>query len=188
MMKKTLLLLLISLIYSKIVNLTVFQLKDDEKITLSKSSGLICYTFPEKFKAKTNYFLHIEYQSSQDMIYSKVFYNLTDVSCNHLQNLSIDFDNITSEFQYSINKYKYTCNYDNEYGYSIVRREEKQKFMLILFNDFKGNKNSISINRKCPDKARIIDTIFYLVMAIFIITLCCYICVRCSGRTYSKMQ
>ena len=56
MLKKMLFLLLISLIYSKIVNLTVFQLKDDESIYIRKSSGLICYQLHEKFKAKTDFF------------------------------------------------------------------------------------------------------------------------------------
>ena len=68
MVKKILFLVLIPLIYSKIVNLTVFQLKDTEKISVEKSSGLICYELPEKFKANTNFFLRITYKE-----YSHVF-------------------------------------------------------------------------------------------------------------------
>ena len=184
MMKKTFFLLLISLIHSKIVNLPVYQLKDYETINVFGSSGLICYQLHEKFKCKyNNFFLRIKYYSQ--IIETQFYYNLTDVPCNHLKNLTIDFDNLPSKFQ---NKIKGPCDdYEGEYGYVLSRINEKQKFMLMLFYNHKGNYFSVTYNHKSAlMDANREDLIYFLAFTgCFLLLLfpCCkkYCCEECCS-------
>ena len=180
MVKKILFLVLIPLIYSKIVNLTVFQLKDTEKISVEKSSGLICYELPEKFKANTNFFLRITYKKNSHVFRSPFFYNLTDVSCKYLNRLPIDFDNLSSEFVYSI---KSETEYNSkDYGYKITKTEEKQKFLLMLFYDFKGKYFIISFEPHGPNYL----SFLYLIIPILIIIIVACGCVVGSGIIAKK--
>ena len=103
MLKKTQLFwLLIYLSNSQIVNLTVFQLKDYEKITIQKSSGLVCYELHKDFETNKDFCLIISSDEKDKKMNRTIYYNLTDISCQNLNNLTIDFDNLKSEFTYSI--------------------------------------------------------------------------------------
>ena len=140
MMKKILFLLLISLIHSKIVNLPVYHLKNYETINVSGSSGLICYQLNETFKVNKDFYLRIKNYSHK--IETPFYYNLTNVSCNNLKNLPIDFDNLPSQFQYKIDSQR--DSNEGENGYILSRTNEKQKFMLMLFYNHKGNNFSVT--------------------------------------------
>ena len=94
--------LLISLSNSQIINLTVFQLKDYEKITIDKSSGLVCYELHKSFETNEDFNLIISSDEKDKKMNKTIYYNLTDISSQNLNNTIIDFDNLTSEFTYSI--------------------------------------------------------------------------------------
>lgn len=172
MMKKTLFLLLISLIHSKIVNLPVYHLKDYETINVSGSSGLICYQLNETFKVNKDFYLRIKNYSHK--IETPFYYNLTNVSCNNLKNLPIDFDNLPSQFQYKIDSQR--DSNEGENGYILSRTNEKQKFMLMLFYNHKGNNFSVTykpiVLMSDEDK---FDLMFFFGI-IFIITLLLFLC------------
>ena len=88
MFDKTLFLLLFSLIYSQIINLTVFQLNGDNNITLDKSNGLICSEFHKDIQLN-EYLYNNEEEGTK--INKTIFYNLTELLCKDLNNLSIRF-------------------------------------------------------------------------------------------------
>ena len=180
MMKKILFLLLISLIHSKIVNLPVYHLKNYETINVSGSSGLICYQLNETFKVNKDFYLRIKNYSHK--IETPFYYNLTNVSCNNLKNLPIDFDNLPSQFQYKIDSQR--DSYEGDNGYILSRTNEKQKFMLMLFYNHKGNNFSVTykpiVLMSDEDK---FDLMFFFGI-IFLITLLLFLCCErycCEG-------
>ena len=59
MLKKTLFLLLLSLIYSQIVNLIVFQSKEYDTLTINETRGLICYEFDSVLKTNEDFYFDI---------------------------------------------------------------------------------------------------------------------------------
>ena len=176
MMKKILFLLLISLIHSKIVNLPVYHLKNYETINVSGSSGLICYQLNETFKVNKDFYLRIKNYSHK--IETPFYYNLTNVSCNNLKNLPIDFDNLPSQFQYKIDSQR--DSYEGDNGYILSRTNEKQKFMLMLFYNHKGNNFSVTYKPivLMTDQGKS-DLMFFfcIIICITIISFaCCYRC------------
>ena len=180
MMKKTLFLLLISLIHSKIVNLPVYHLKNYETINVSGSSGLICYQLNETFKVNKDFYLRIKNYSHK--IETPFYYNLTNVSCNNLKNLPIDFDNLPSQFQYKIDSQR--DSYEGDNGYILSRTNEKQKFMLMLFYNHKGNNFSVTYKPivLMTDQGKS-DLMFFFCIIICITIIpftCCYRCC-CEG-------
>ena len=134
MLKKTLFLLLISLIYSQIVNLDVFKLKDYENITINKQSSLICYELHQDFKTNVEFYLQINSDEADKSISKIIYYNLTDVSCQNLDNLKIDFKDLKSQFTYNIEEPNDSVEGPNGffYDYGITKNDDKQKFLLLL--------------------------------------------------------
>ena len=94
MLKKTLFLLLFSLIHSQIVNLTVFKLKDYENITVDKPSGLICYEFHNNIQVNKYFYLVFNSEEKGTKINKTIFFNLTELSCKDLNNLQIYLHNV----------------------------------------------------------------------------------------------
>ena len=140
----------------------------------------------KNLNVNNNFFLRIKYYSQ--IIETQFYYNLTDVPCNHLKNLTIDFDNLPSKFQ---NKIKGPCDdYEGEYGYVLSRRNEKQKFMLMLFYNHKGNYFSVTYNHKSAlmDANRENLIYFLAFTGCFLLLLfpcckkyCCEECCSCRG-------
>ena len=181
MLKKTFFLLLFSIIHSQIVNLTVFKLKDFENITVDKPSGLICYEVHNSLKKKNNFYLYVNCNEPDKKMSKTIFYNLTDVSCNDLNNLTIDFNNLKSQFTYSIKEPKVPIEGGNGFFYEYnIKKKEVKKFMLTLFYDFTGTKFSIlyapvSINKI----VKVVKVLFFLfIFIIILIIVCICICIR----------
>ena len=132
-------LLLFSLSNLQIINLTVFQLKDKEEITIQKPSGLICYELHNDFQTNKEFYLHIYSDDKEKKMNKTIFYNLTEVSCKNLHDLPIDLDNLVSLFKYS-KKEPLLANENRgfNYEYNITKYKENQKFMLMLYKDFTG--------------------------------------------------
>ena len=181
MLKKTLFLLLFSLIHSQIVNLTVFKLKDYENITVDKPSGLICYELHNDFKTENNFCLYVNCNEPDKKMSKTIFYNLTDVSCNDLNNLTIDFNNLKSQFTYSIKEPKVPIEGGNGFFYEYnIKKKEDKKFMLTLFYDFTGTKFSISYAPVSINKIDFVVNVLFFLLFIFIIILiivCICICI-----------
>ena len=173
MLKKTLLLSLFYLIHSQIVNLRVFKLKDYENITIDKPSGLICYELHNNLKTEDNFYLYVNCSESDKKMSKTIFYNLTDVSCNNLDNLPINFNDLKSQFTYSIKEPKVPKEGKNGFFYEYnIKKEEDKKFMLTLFYDFTGTKFSIlyapvSINKI----VKVVKVLFFLFIYIIISTI-----------------
>ena len=181
MLKKTLFLLLFSLIHSQIVNLTVFKLKDYENITVDKPSGLICYELHNNFKKENNFYLYVNCNEPDKKMSKTIFYNLTDVSCNDLNNLTIDFNNLKSQFTYSIKEPKVPIEGGNGFFYEYnIKKKEDKKFMLTLFYDFTGTKFSISYAPVSINKiVNVVKVLFFLfIFIIILIIVCICICIR----------
>ena len=181
MLEKTFFLLLFSIIHSQIVNLTVFKLKDFENITVDKPSGLICYELHNNFKKENNFCLYVNCNEPDKKMSKTIFYNLTDVSCNDLNNLTIDFNNLKSQFTYSIKEPKVPIEGGNGFFYEYnIKKKEDKKFMLTLFYDFTGTKFSIlyapvSINKI----VKVVKVLFFLfIFIIILIIVCICICIR----------
>ena len=147
-------------------------MKNYETINVSGSSGLICYQLNETFKVNKDFYLRIKNYSHK--IETPFYYNLTNVSCNNLKNLPIDFDNLPSQFQYKIDSQR--DSYEGDNGYILSRTNEKQKFMLMLFYNHKGNNFSVTykpiVLMSDEDK---FDLMFFFGI-IFIITLLLFLC------------
>ena len=182
MLKKTLFLLLFSLIHSQIVNLTVFKLKDYENITVDKPSGLICYELHNDFKTENNFCLYVNCNEPDKKMSKTIFYNLTDVSCNDLNNLPIDFNNLKSQFTY-IKEPKVPKEEENGFFYEYnIKKKEDKKFMLTLFYDFTGTKFSISYAPVSINKiVNVVKVLFFLFIFIIILIIVC-ICICIGNR------
>ena len=188
MMKKILVMLLFSLNYSQIVNLNVFKLKDYENITINKPSGLVCYELHKDFTTDDEFYLHITCDEAGKKMSKTIFYNLTDVSCKNLNNLQINIEDLKSEFTYSIKEPKAFNEGEKGffYEYNITKKEDKQKFMLMLFTDFTGEKFSISY---APISAGgILTALLVIVLFIIIISIlvCICICVCIRNRIHKS--
>ena len=183
MLEKTLFLLLFSLIYSQIVNLDVFKLKDYENITINKQSGLICYELHKDFKTDNEFYLQISCDEADKNMSKTIFYNLTDVSCNDLNNLPIDFNNLKSQFTYSIKEPKVPIEGGNGFFYEYnIKKKEDKKFMLTLFYDFTGTKFSISYAPVSINKiVNVVKVLFFLFIFIIILIIVC-ICICIGNR------
>ena len=182
MLKKTFFLLLFSIIHSQIVNLTVFKLKDYENITIDKPSGLICYELHNNLKTEDNFYLYVNCNEPDKKMSKTIFYNLTDVSCKNLNNLQINIEDLKSEFTYSIKEPKAFNEGEKGffYEYNITKKEDKQKFMLMLFTDFTGEKFSISyapISAGGILTALLVIVLFIIIISI-LVCLCICVCIR----------
>ena len=179
MLKKTFFLLLFSIIHSQIVNLTVFKLKDFENITIDKPSGLICYELHNNFKKENNFYLYVNCNEPDKKMSKTIFYNLTDVSCNDLNNLPIDFNNLKSQFTY-IKEPKVPKEEGNGFFYEYnIKKKEDKKFMLTLFYDFTGTKFSISYAPVSINKiVNVVKVLFFLfIFIIILIIIFIYMCI-----------
>ena len=180
MLEKTLFLLLFSLIYSQIVNLDVFKLKDYENITINKQSGLICYELHKDFKTDNEFYLQISCDEADKNMSKTIFYNLTDVSCEHFNNLKIDFKNLKSEFTYIQEPRESTEGSKGFfYEYGITKKEDKQKFMLMLFYGFTGEKFSLTYAPISAVRVLTFLIVILLLILFSIIVLCICLCIRC---------
>ena len=180
MLEKTLFFwLLIYLSNSQIVNLTVFQLKDYENITIQKSSGLVCYELHKDFETNKDFNLIISSDEKDKKMNRTIYYNLTDISCQNLNNLTIDFDNLKSEFTYSIKEpTRVQEKYGLYYEYKITKNNENQKFMLMLFKDFTGEKFELTYAPFNAGQAMTFVLVILAVILIIIIIICICVC-RC---------
>ena len=186
MLKKTLFLLLFSLIYSQIVNLDVFKLKDYENITINKQSSLICYELHKDFKTNVEFYLQVNCDEADKTMSKTIYYNLTDESCQNLNNVKIDFKNIKSQFKYNIEEPKDSVEGPNGffYDYGITKIDDNQKFLLLLLHDFTGKKFSISFAPISAGKIfKVLIALFLLFLSIIILA-CVFICIKC-GRDKS---
>ena len=186
MLKKTLFLLLFSLIYSQIVNLDLFKLKDYENITINKQSSLICYELHKDFKTNVEFYLQVNCDEADKTISKTIYYNLTDESCQNLNNVKIDFKNIKSQFKYNIEEPKDSVEGQNGffYDYGITKIDDNQKFLLLLLHDFTGKKFSISFAPISAGKIfKVLIALFLLFLSIIILA-CVFICIKC-GRDKS---
>ena len=187
MFEKTLFFWLLFFLYnSQIINLTVFQLKDYESITIQKSSGLVCYELHKDIELNEDFYVQIFSDEKDKSINRTIYYNLTDISCINLNNLPIDFDNLASEFIYSIKK---PTDYEEKYAlfheYKITKNKEKQKFMLMLFKDFTGEK--FTLKYSAHSGLQVISVIIVIVILILIIIIIICVCAcRCICRRRNK--
>ena len=186
MLKKTLFLLLLSLIYSQIVNLIVFQSKEYDTLTINETRGLICYEFDSVLETNEDFYFDINCNETGQKMNKTLFYNLTDISCKHLTNLSIDFNNLESEFTYSTKEPK-TTNEENGffYEYNITKKEDKQKYMLLLFNDFTGKKFTLTYIPFSATKMVIVLLCILLVSIFIILSVFKCLC-KCRRRRRHK--
>jgi len=191
MLDKTLFLLLFSLIYSQIVNLTVFQLTAEHNITVDKSSGLICYELHNDIQVNKDFYLEFNCKEGGKNIDKTIFYNLTELSCKDLKNLTIDLDNAKSDFMHSHSEpYIPAEGSGFFYEYNIIKSEEKQKFMLILFRDFTGQNFKVWYTPISLKKVKRIFIIIIIVIAVILLSIlvgvpiCICLCCR-RNRTKS---
>ena len=184
MLKKILFILLFSFIYSQIVNLTVFQIEGNKSLIINESSGLICL---EMFSYSKDFYFSLHCDEKGEKIDKTFFYNLTELSCKHLNNLAIDFDNLKSEFMYSVNKPNLENDYIGfNYEYKISQKEEKQKFILLLFHNFTGQEFSISC-LPLSAKQVVYIALFFVFSIIFIINLIiALICIYFRNKKYKS--
>ena len=192
-------LLLFSLSNLQIINLTVFQLKDKEEITIQKPSGLICYELHNDFQTNKEFYLHIYSDDKEKKMNKTIFYNLTEVSCKNLHDLPIDLDNLVSLFKYS-KKEPLLANENRgfNYEYNITKYKENQKFMLMLYKDFTGETLFLRFDLYSGTQASKFLLTLGLSILSFVVLICVCVCVvifirirrnkRIKGQTQNQTE
>ena len=148
MMLEILIVFLITLVYSKDANLTVFHVKDwNKNETIKGKQGLICYELHKDIKANDKFYLHMYCDEDNKAINKLSYYNLDDVSCNNWQNHTIDIDNLSKAFRNQFGEPTSTTKTPKfRYEYEIKKSTDQQKFLLFIFQNFTGDKFTIGFD------------------------------------------
>ena len=140
---------------------------------------MVCYELHKDFETNKDFCLIISSDEKDKKMNRTIYYNLTDISCQNLNNLTIDFDNLKSEFTYSIKEpTRVQEKYGLYYEYKITKNNENQKFMLILFKDFTGEKFELTYAPFNAGHAMTFVLVIPTVILIIIIIICICVC-RC---------
>ena len=178
MMIKIFILFLLTLIYSENVNLTVVQIKDlEQKDIVEQERGLICYELHKDIKVNDVVYFHISCFEDDETIDKLSFYNLNNVSCNNWTEYSIDFDNLTKEFTNNLGEpYASATNPKFSYEYKITKKSDEEKFILLLFKGFTGDKFSIRFDLDSGIGVLITILIIFCVLIFIVIIALVIIC------------
>ena len=181
MLDKIVLILLISLAYSETHNLTLKYIDSYKLLELDGlKNGLICIQLNKDTKKDDNFYLLFSSQDKDKKMNKTIYYNLTKESCQNLEKKEIDFDDLSKIFKYKEGDLNLESKENGfSYEYKITKKEDDQKYMLLLFKDFDGDHLKVQYS---PFSATTILTIviviigviiFIIIIIIVIICLCC---------------
>ena len=185
MLDKILLVLLISLIHSENLNVTFLETNKDVKIDNQKN-GLICVQLYEDLKKDDSFYLVFSSEEKGKKMNKNIYYQPFENSCKEPSQKDIDFDTLNTTFKYSESKTNLETEDDGfSYEYEIKKKDDKQKYMLLLFRDFTGNSLKV-VYSPFSVTAILIFVVVIVVVVIFIIIIIIVIICICVRRRRQK--
>ena len=178
MLDKILLVLLISLIHSD--SLDVSYLKKNSNIEIdNKKNGVICVQLYEDLKRDDNFYLIFSSKEKGKKMDKTIYYQPLDDSCENQKTKDVNYTNLTKDFGFSEEKPNLETEEDGfSYEYKLQKKTDSQKYMLLLYRNFTGNKLKVQYNPYSATTILIIVVviivvvIFVIIMIIVIICLC----------------
>ena len=189
MLDKIVLALLISLAYSEIANLTLKYIDSYQPLDLDGlQNGLVCIRINDDFKKDDNFYVFFSSQEKGKKMNKTIYYNLTKESCQNLGKKEIDFNDLSNIFKYKDDKPNLETEENGfSYEYKITKKEDDQKFMLLLFKDFNGNQLKVQYSPFSATGILIIVIIIIGVIIFFIIIIIVIICICCRKRKQKQL-
>ena len=180
MLDKIVLALLISLSFSNITNLTLEYIDSYKQVDLGGlKNGLICIHIYDDIKKDDNFYVVFSSQEKGEKMNKTIYYNLTKESCEKLEKKEIDFDDLSNIFKYKDGKPNLETEENGfSYEYKITKKEDDQKFTLLLFKDFNGTQlkvqySQINVTRVLIMVIIIIGVIIFIIIIIIVIICIC---------------
>ena len=181
MLEKILIIALISLINPE--PLDVYYLKAKENTVIdNRTEALLCVQIEENLKKGKNFYVLFESKEENSTINKKIYYNYLEDTCKDMKTKNISFDNISKEFS----NYEEKPNLQNaddgfHYEYKINKKEDNQKYALMLITNFSGKENfTVQYNSFCVDAVLIyvvvvVASLLGLIIIAIIIVCKCYV-------------
>lgn len=188
MLDKIVLVLLISLIHSETQILKVTPLETNKEIQIDPTkNGLICVQLYEDLKKDDSFYLVFSSEEKGIKMNKTIYYQPFENSCNDPSQRDIDFDNLKATFKYSESKPNLETE-DNgfSYEYEIKKKEDKQKYMLLLFRDFTGKNKLKVVYSPFSVTTILIFVVVIVVVIIFVIIMIIVIICICVRRRRQK--
>ena len=184
------LLVLISFIQAKRITLESKFLDTDKELELSNSDKfLVCVHIKEDLPKDDNFFIIIKCEESGKKIDKKFRYEFLENTCKD-EKLDIDLSNLKENFSEVIEN----INSESEdngfvYEYELKKKEDKQKYMRMLIQNFDGEKMTIIYSKMSISTLIIIIAVsvavgIFVIVAIIIIIVCCI----CHKKRVASVQ
>ena len=181
MLEKILLisLVLISFIQAHSERLESKYLKEKEELVLEKGQNfLVCVEINEDLPKNDSFYILIACEEKGKKMNKKFPYRFLDSSCKD-EVLEVDSNNLEIQFTYIKDSIK-TDKEDNGfyYEYEFTKKEDNQKFMRMLIQNFDGNKMTLVYSKIAASTLIIIIVVsvvvgVFIIAAIVIIIICC---------------
>ena len=176
--------MLIPFTLSNIQNLTVTQLETLKSVDIQhQRNGLVCMQLSENLIKDADFYMNLE--SDTGNITKILYYLLTDKSCKDDKVKEINFAELSKYFPDKKDKPD-VANEEKgfKYSYEIVKKEDNQKYILLLFQDYTGDKltvvnSPVGIGEVLVVILIIIGVIIFIVIFVIAIII---ICLRKKNR------
>ena len=188
MLEKFLFLILLSSIYTnelpvkyleKYGNITVDLTDSEEK------NFCVCVEIDEELQKDDDFFLLFSCDEKDTKMKKSIYYNFTEISCNQSTPIDIDLNNLDKEFNMKIDTPNLESNdlgFVNEY--KITKKENNQKYVLLLVKDFNGDITDILYSSFSAKNVVIFVIVIVLSIIVLIIIVIVLIKIFCRRKSF----
>ena len=168
---------LLTLFQAETLNVT--YLEADKNISITDSNFMLCVQLSDDIAKEDNFYLLFECEDKDKKFDKVLHYNLIEQSCKDTKTYEIDLDHPEAILKSREKETNIESNYNGfHYEYKFEKKEENQKYMLLLVKGFDGEQIKITCNT-FPVTAVItwvivIIVIIIAVVAIGIIIVCLF--------------
>ena len=177
MLEIILLLSLLSLLQADVLNVT--YLETNQNISITESKFILCVQISDDIAKEDNFYLLFEWEDDSKKMDKTLYYKFVEQSCKEPNKFEVDLNNPGANFSSSENEINIESKYNGfHYEYKFEKKEDNQKYMLLLVKDFDGEEIKIRCNTFSVTAVIIwvivIIVIIIAVVAIGIIIVCLF--------------
>ena len=177
MLEIILLLSLLSLLQADVLNVT--YLETNQNISISESKFILCVQISDDIAKDDYFYLLFECDDEDKKMEKTLYYKFEEKSCKDKNTFEIDLNKPEEKLQQSEKEINIESKYNGfHYEYKFEKKEENQKYMLLLVKDFDGEEMKIRCNTFSVTAVIIwvivIIVIIIAVVAIGIIIVCLF--------------
>ena len=188
MLEKILLFSLMPLLYATETDVIVKYLKTNQYIDIENQPHfLVCIQIYEDLPKDDSFYLLISSEDKGKKMNTTLYYNFTSGSCETPAKRPIDLDHP------NLIHHKDKANLEDtskgfSYEYEIEKKDDNDKYMLLLIKDFEGQKMRIQYDPYSAETLIIIIVVVILVIIVVIIVVIVIVCLCIRRKKVQEVQ